>query len=568
MCFALREGAKLHIRGILTSVATVATMTAAAFAAPAVAAASAPAGHLPRAAFSKSLHAQFARLGGHAAMGPRAGIVPPLGAAPASRGPAAKPSAAQACTEPNCDMPWNQGPVQHSPRVYVLFWGPTWQSNSGEEAAAAYLISLYSGLGASGDTWSVTNSQYSDSSGHPTFGKGVYVEDGFDTSAPPSEVTPDNLATEATVAAANFGITDLADAQVVVASQSGTCFSDGFAGSSCTPVQPAYCAWHSSTFFNSGELSFTNLPYQLDAGDSCGQDFIANGTESDLDGFSIVGGHEYAEAVTDPDPDSGWIDLSDNVSGGEIGDKCAWGGQLWGTPDPDGNVTLSTGKFAMQSLWSNAVGGCVMASGPLPFTVTPLGNQTGALGHAVSITVHASTTPATPLTFTATGLPSGLSINRTTGLIHGTPSGALKVYTPKVTVAYYDGSKSFGFTWTINAVGQVTGPWAMCVDDAGGKTTGGNKIDLLTCNGKAQQKITYTAGGQLRVQTGCITGGNLAFFEPCSSAVNKTWTRVSSEYVNKATGRCLTDPNNTKVNGTWLTVAACTNKVNQHWSLP
>jgi hypothetical protein len=39
-----------------------------------------------------------------------------------------------------------------------------------------------------------------------------------------------------------------------------------------------------------------------------------------FDGFSIVGGHEYAEAQTDPQQNSGWLD----GSGSENGDKCAW----------------------------------------------------------------------------------------------------------------------------------------------------------------------------------------------------------------------------------------------------
>jgi len=569
----------LNIRGILTSAAAVVTVAAAAFATPAAAAVSTSAGtgstagipsaisRLPHAVFSRSLHTEFAQLRAHITMGPRAGIVPPLTKHLTSK-PATKPAAGQSqpCTEPNCDLPYNGGPVQHHPVVYVDFFGPNWSTDT--TGSEAYLLGMYSGLGASGDTWSLTTSQYSDTTGHPVFTKGVLVEYGFDTSAPPSEVTPDDTAAEAAAAAAAFKISDIPDSQVVVAYESGTCFSDGFAGSSCTPVQPAYCAWHSSTTYNNtAELSFTNLPFMLDAGGSCGEDFINPSPGGDLDGLSIVGGHEYAESVTDPVPDTGYIDLSDTVSGGEIADKCAWAGEIWGTPDPAGDVTLATGSFAMQSLWSNAAGGCVL-DGTLPFSVTPLKNQASALGHAVSVQVHASTSPATALSYSATGLPPGLSINPSTGLIHGTPTGPIKVYTSKVTVAYYAGSTSFTFKWTAEDIGQVTGPWSKCLDNASGKTTGGNKIDIAVCNGKAQQKITLTPTGQLQVQGGCVTGGTKAFFEPCSSATNKVWTRVGSEYVNKATGKCLSDPGNSKVNGTQLTMATCANKGYQHWSLP
>ena len=68
--------------------------------------------------------------------------------------------------------------------------------------------------------------------------------------------------------------------------------------------------------------------------------------QDQLDGFSIVGGHEYAEAVTDPEPSSGWV-ASD---GEEIGDLCAWQNLI--------ALSLSTGSFAVQPLWSNNAGGC------------------------------------------------------------------------------------------------------------------------------------------------------------------------------------------------------------------
>jgi hypothetical protein len=144
------------------------------------------------------------------------------------------------------------------------------------------------------------------------------------------------------------GVTDLTNAQIIVATQSGTCPA-GFYAPSCNGGSGYYCAWHS----NSNE-PYTNLPYVLDAGGGCGEDFVnAAGTH---DGFSIIGGHEYAETITDPFPLSGWWDPNDNTESGEIGDKCAW-------QAPNGDVALSTGSFAMQSLWSNsAPNACVMST--------------------------------------------------------------------------------------------------------------------------------------------------------------------------------------------------------------
>lgn len=102
-------------------------------------------------------------------------------------------------------------------------------------------------------------------------------------------------------------------------------------------------------------IAFTDLPYMTDAGASCGQNFVNSGSAGTLDGVSIVSGHEYAEAMTDPQPSTGWVD----VNGQENGDKCAWIAP--GTPGGSADITLLTGTFAVQSLWSNAVDGCVIS---------------------------------------------------------------------------------------------------------------------------------------------------------------------------------------------------------------
>jgi serine protease len=103
-------------------------------------------------------------------------------------------------------------------------------------------------------------------------------------------------------------------------------------------------------------LSYTDFPYIPDAGGSCGQNFVNSGSAGTLDGVSIVGGHEFAESETDPNPPTGWTD----TIGAEDGDKCAW---IQVGPGAIANITISTGKFAVQSLWSNkanqGAGGCV-----------------------------------------------------------------------------------------------------------------------------------------------------------------------------------------------------------------
>ena len=116
-----------------------------------------------------------------------------------------------------------------------------------------------------------------------------------------------------------------------------------------------YCAWHSATSSSYGNIAYMNLPYMTDAGGSCGANFNGLGANA---GITIVGGHEMAETITDQFPSSGWLDSN----GEENGDKCAWISSGQGA---SADTTLSTGTFAVQSLWSNAfnsdAGGCVLS---------------------------------------------------------------------------------------------------------------------------------------------------------------------------------------------------------------
>jgi subtilase family serine protease len=87
-------------------------------------------------------------------------------------------------------------------------------------------------------------------------------------------------------------------------------------------------------------------------------------------------------------------------------------------------------------------------------TVTNPGSQTGTVGTAASLQVHASDSASgQTLTYSATGLPAGLSISSSTGLISGTPTTAA---TSSVTVTAKDttgASGSASFTWTISSSG-------------------------------------------------------------------------------------------------------------------
>ncbi|WP_328483894.1 M4 family metallopeptidase [Streptomyces sp. NBC_00377] len=86
-------------------------------------------------------------------------------------------------------------------------------------------------------------------------------------------------------------------------------------------------------------------------------------------------------------------------------------------------------------------------------TVTNPGSQSATVGTAVSLQVAASSTNSGSLTYAATGLPAGLSISSSTGLISGTPTAAGSSST---TVTVTDSTGATGtaaFTWTVSSSG-------------------------------------------------------------------------------------------------------------------
>jgi hypothetical protein len=246
-------------------------------------------------------------------------------------------------TSPAILLNYGGGVVLTAPKMYVIFWG---YKKYGDPDKVAKLLKAYAKhIGGSAHN-DIYTQYYQTISGvttyitNPSNQVGGFWND--NTNPVPSSPTDQQIATEALQGVAHFGYDP--NGSYVVATPTGHS-SSGF--------KTSWCAYHSATSSNGNLVSYTNLPYQPDAGGNCGASIIgAPSDEKAVDeGVTIVEGHEYGESVTDPNPPSGWYNNQD----GEIGDICAW--------EDIQNDPFGKKSFTSQPMFSNATQSCVQGYG-------------------------------------------------------------------------------------------------------------------------------------------------------------------------------------------------------------
>ena len=372
------------------------------------------------------------------------------------------------------------GVTTGAPRVYLVYWGSQWGTASvdgngdttlsGDPSNVAPVQQeFFRGLGTGGESWSGVMTQYCDGVapgavgcsasservGYPSGGAlaGVWADEAHPA---PAAATAHQLAAEAVAAAGHFGNLDGAanrSAQYVIVSPTGTDPDHWLDPTS------GFCAWHDYSADSAlgggpvtspyGAIAFTNMPYIPDAGASCGAGFV--NAPGDDDGVTIVGGHEYAETLTDQFPAGGWLD----ASGAENGDKCAW---LASGAGASADLALPTGVFAVQSTWANdaanGAGGCELShsigvtAGP---AITTVPAATFASTRNQSFRIKATGGSATTLSESG-ALPPGIQFVPAAGsarLVGNAPSGSEGVYPLTVTATGPVASTAQAFVLTI-----------------------------------------------------------------------------------------------------------------------
>jgi hypothetical protein len=128
-------------------------------------------------------------------------------------------------------------------------------------------------------------------------------------------------------------------------------------------------------------------------------------------------------------------------------------------------------------------------------SVTNPGSQSGTVGDSVNLQVHATDPGGEALTYSATGLPAGLSINSSTGVVSGTLTTA---GTSSVTVTAKNTDNATGsatFTWTVTGGG--TPPPTGCGNlPAWSATTAYVPGDQVSYNGHKWNSTWYSTGAE------------------------------------------------------------------------
>jgi endo-1,4-beta-xylanase len=200
-----------------------------------------------------------------------------------------------------------------------------------------------------------------------------------------------------------------------------------------------------------------------------------------------------------------------------IGDADSW---IPGAFAGQGAATMFDNNYQPKPAYNSVVaalgGGTTQPPPGDTVTVTNPGSQTGTVGTAESVTLHATDSAAgQTLRFGATGLPPGISVNATTGVLSGTPTTP-GTFTVMATAT--DGTGASGsatFMWTIGTTTQPPPAGGPCHVDY---------VKAPEWVGGIVADITVTNTG-----TTAINGWTLTFTFPGDTKVTSAWNMALTQ---------------------------------------
>ena len=231
---------------------------------------------------------------------------------PDSALPAAPPTGGTGSVTPA--ITWHGGPVMGgSPDIHLIWYGNWAQTNGSDNAAGQAIVRDFM-TNVSGSNYLAINKGYTGSGGTQVSGLLNAPHEatvGYLSGARAKRLRDSDIATIVGNYINSHGGPQT-NAVYFVLTSSDVNETSGF----CT----AYCGWHTN-----GTIAGANIRYSFVGNanrclSGCAIQSTSPNNNPGVDGMVSVVAHELEEALSDPDPRSGWADSA----GAENADKCAW----------------------------------------------------------------------------------------------------------------------------------------------------------------------------------------------------------------------------------------------------
>ena len=203
-------------------------------------------------------------------------------------------------------------------------------------------------------------------------------------------------------------------------------------------------------------------------------------------------------------------------------------------------------------------------------------------GRAFAQPIPATDSAGRILTFTATGLPNGVTID-SGGTLRGTPTTPGTVTVTVTATDTAGASESAALIFTVNPpggaggpLGPITGLGGLCLEARAGAGINRTAVQTATCNDTNAQQWTVRSDGTLRALGRCldVSAGGTGNRTPvqlydCNGTPAQQWSyRPGGSLVNPGSHRCLDVPSARTAPGSQLEIYHCNGTGAQLWSLP
>jgi hypothetical protein len=233
---------------------------------------------------------------------------------------------------------YHGGALIRTPTTYVIWYGNWNQTNNSDTPAGQVIVrDFLNNIG--GSPYFQINNTYSAGS-YSITGGSVNGAETTDNYSQGSRLRDSSILTIVNSAITSGRLPYNPDGVYFVLTSSDVNETSGF----CSK----YCGWHTAATPSAGHVRYSYVGNANRCLSSCAAQSTSPNGNAGVDGMISVIAHELEEAVTDPDPRSGWVDSG----GAENADKCAW---TFGhaqyqrtTNGPWANMQLGTRDFLIQ----------------------------------------------------------------------------------------------------------------------------------------------------------------------------------------------------------------------------